>query len=524
MQTFSRLLMAASLWTLVACQTAPPLPPADALPAPDLTVQGTYPPLEGRPALSRDAIDRQVLSHLMTEGEFRWDMVDDHTRWSALVRTDSIVSIGYQPEGFQGLAEHIHEVDVQDPAWRAVREALIDFVVTQTNLRNGQALAARDLLAFGESPLPYFNIKVWDYELLAQLRRMKVVRYAEPMGYGTETDFSRSESGCDGNPAENIPPADYTTIAPGAKVSWNFASMNIQGAWQQSTGNNITVGLIDTGLSPDQDKLNGGFASGYSTNRFRQKYGTFVTGWWWWASVDGPNDDCGHGTSMAGVIAAPRTASGSAVGVAYEANLVSYRGTDDVVINESREKDGVSDALYALGSRSDVRIISMSLGDVFYSGQVNDAVQYAYNQGKLIFAAAGTSLSWTSWWGVIFPANLSTTVAVTGVKTGSSLQRCDICHDGSQVDFVVEMQDANDANRLPITLAQSGDAPGRVGGSSVATATTAGIAALVWAVNPGQNRSQVLQRMKEASQFYPSRNGSFGWGKIDAQAAVAAVQ
>lgn len=519
-----RLMAAAGLLALAACQTDTPLPPEAALPVPDLTVVGTYPSLDGRPALSRDAINRQVLAQLITHDEFRWDMVDDHARWSAAVRTDSILSIGYQPEGFANLADRIHEVDVQDPAWRAVREALIDFVVTQTNARSGQRYEARDLLAFGESPLPYFNIKVWDYDIMAQLRRMKVVRYVEPMGYGTEQDMSRSGSGCDGNGPENIPASYYTTVAPGAKVSWNYASMNIEGAWQHSTGDNITVGLIDTGLSPDQDKLNSNFASGLSTGRFRQKFGTFVTGWWWWASVDGPNDDCGHGTSMAGVIAAPRTSAGSTVGVAYEANLVSYRGTDDVVINESREKDGVSDAFYALGSRSDVKIISLSLGDVFYSGQVNDAVQYAYNQGKLIFAAAGTSLTWTSWWGVIFPANLSTTVAVTGVKTGSSLQRCDVCHDGSQVDFVVEMQDANDANRLPITLAQSGNVPSRVGGSSVATATTAGVAALVWAVNPGQTRAQVLQRMKEASQFYPGRNGSFGWGKIDAQAAVTAVQ
>ncbi|MEZ4993218.1 MAG: S8 family serine peptidase [Saprospiraceae bacterium] len=59
-----------------------------------------------------------------------------------------------------------------------------------------------------------------------------------------------------------------------------------------------------------------------------------------------------------------------------------------------------------------------------------------------------------------------------------------------------------------------------MGGSSAATATTAGIAALVWATNPSQSRTQVLTRLKNASQFYPGRNGEFGWGKIDAAAAV----
>jgi len=223
---------------------------------------------------------------------------------------------------------------------------------------------------------------------------------------------------------------------------------------------------------------------------------------------------------MAGTIAGPRTNEGSSVGVAYNANLVSCRGTDDVIINSSKEKDGVSDSYYYLGNRGDVKIISMSLGDVFYSGQVADAVNYANNQGKLIFCAAGTSLSWTSWWGVIFPANMWQTVAVTGVKTGAPMQRCVECHSGSQVDFIVVMQDRNNTNRGPITLADYGNTPNYTGGSSIATATTAGIAALVWAENPGLSKGQVKNILKENASYYPSRDAQFGWGIIDAEAAV----
>jgi len=531
MNRILRPLVIGLLTLLVACEAERPLTngndstpvgiPTDV----DLTVKGTYAPLDGRAPMQRDEINRIVIANLMEHDEFRWDMADDYANWSALVATDSILSVGYQPNGYANVDETIHEIDVTSPEWKSVRDALVNFIVTETNTRYpDKEVTAEDLLAFGESGLPYFNIQVFDYDILAQLKRMEVVRYAEPMGYGSE-ESARSGSGCgSNNPDNNIPASDYTTISPNAKVSWNFASMNIQQAWNYSTGNNITVGLIDTGLDPDQSKLNGSFASGQSTNRFRQKYSSYVTGWWWWASLTSPNDECGHGTSMAGMICAPRSSGGSSVGVAYEANLVSYKGTSDVIINGSNEKDGVSDALVALGNRNDVRIISMSIGDVFTSGQVRDAVNYAYNRGKLIFAAAGTSLTWTNWWGVIFPANLSNTVAVTGIKTGTPMVRCNICHDGSAVDFVVEMQDRNNDDRLPLTLADAGNTPSRVGGSSVATATTAGLAALVWARNPGQSRNDVLQRMKEASQYYPSRSGSFGWGKIDALAAVQAVQ
>ena len=51
----------------------------------------------------------------------------------------------------------------------------------------------------------------------------------------------------------------------------------------------------------------------------------------------------------------------------------------------------------------------------------------------------------------------------------------------------------------------------------------AGIAALVWAQNPSASRSTVLQALKDASEFYPSRDSQFGWGKINAAVAVSSI-
>ncbi len=513
----------AAVILLTACRNPQSIPVPQEPEELKLSVLGEIPTAPSEVPLNRAEINEQVLAELLSTDQFDWKSVDDYTVWSATVQGDSILSIGYQPLGFQDIDHRMHEINVQDPAWQAVRQAIIQLVVEETNrLHPAAEVKAEDILAFGEKQLPYLNIQVSDYEIIAQLRRIEQIRYVEPMGYGSEWTVTRSGKGCGSNsPLSNVPASDFTTVSPGAKVSWNYYEHNITSAWNHSQGDNIAVGLIDTGVSPSQNKLNSQFSSGWSTGRFRQKFGTFKTGWWWWASVDGPDDDCGHGTAMSGTIAAPRTSAGSTVGVAYKSNLVSYRGTDDVVINESNEKDGVSDALVALGNRSDVKIISMSIGDVFSSGQVADAVRYAYGRGKLVFAAAGTSLNWTSWWGVIFPANMSETVAITGIETGSSYQRCDVCHDGSAVDFVIVMQDRRNSDRRPLTLAESGNTPARTGGSSVATATTAGIAALVWATNPEMSRSQVLQRLKDASDFYPARNNNFGWGKIDALKAVA---
>ena len=163
----------------------------------------------------------------------------------------------------------------------------------------------------------------------------------------------------------------------------------------------------------------------------------------------------------------------------------------------------------------------MSIGTPFWSSTVADGVYYAYNNGKMMVSAAGTSLTWTSWWGVIFPANMSQTVAVTGVKDGSgSMTKCDVCHSGSQVDFVMVMQRASNNDRVALGLATYSNTPKYISGSSAATASIAGIAALIWSNHPTKSRAQIYNAMKWNSSFYPSKNNNFGWGIINANNAV----
>ena len=113
---------------------------------------------------------------------------------------------------------------------------------------------------------------------------------------------------------------------------------------------------------------------------------------------------------------------------------------------------------------------------------------------------------------------MSETVAVTGVEEQSTYDECDVCHTGSKIDFTVIMERGNNHHQ-PVLGFYNGDSK-YFGGSSVATATTAGMAALVWARYPSWSRSQVLQRLKESADFYPYKNGDFGYGNIDALRAV----
>lgn len=472
--------------------------------------------------MSREAINELIINDLKAKNDFRWDDANDQVIWSATLLGDSVLTVGYKPADEGDLEHTIHQIDLNDERWTEAKNRVIEAIERQLEIETGAPVSIVLSPNFrAQSTLPIIQFKTGSYGVIKLLRQMPQVRYVEPIGYFFEPENnSRSGLGCGLSPASYINPDDYTTTAPNVKIPWNFDNMNIPNAWSTTSGNNIGIALIDTGTSPSQSKLGSAFNSGQSSGRYIQRYGTYIPSWWWWADPDGPNDQCGHGTQMAGLLAAPRGYGGSSVGVAYNSDLIAIRGTGDVVISSWRERDGVTDALLLAANRSDVRIISMSIGTPFWSNQIADAIYYSYNRGKMMFAAAGTSTWYLNWYGVIFPASMSQTVAITGVKDGETLVKCSNCHSGGAVDFVAVMQRASDNDRTSLTLALSGNQPSNVGGSSAATATTAGIAALVWSTNPSMSRNQVLQRLKNAASIYPSRNGQFGWGLINATDAV----
>ncbi|MDY8138627.1 S8/S53 family peptidase [Aquimarina sp. 2201CG5-10] len=458
--------------------------------------------------LSIEEVNTFIEGELKSNGDVDWTSAPAVVLWSATVHGDNILSIGYGSKG-ESYSEQ------RSPQLIQIRENIFSIVETEEQADKSSTTVSDDDI------LNNVDLKVTKLETIIALQDAEDIRYLEPAGYGfylQNTDTEKS-AGCSQD-GQSINGGDYRTISPNAKLPWNFDIHRIPQAWGYSTGAGITVGLIDTGLSANQNLLGSGFNDGASNGRTVQRFGTFIDSPWWWSNnIDGPNDRCGHGTQMASAIASPRNDDFMPVGVAYNSNLVAYRGTEDVVLNDYHERKGVSNALKALGNRGDVKIISMSVGYPWSIGNVKDAVRYAYGKGKMIIAAGGTSTTFTNWYGVIFPASMSETVAVTGLKD-NGYNRCNICHDGSKIDFTIVMQRASNTSRTVPVLGFNNGTQAYVGGSSVATAMTAGIAALVWARNPNMSRAQVLDKLKRAGDFYPNRNSKFGYGNIDALKAV----
>ncbi|MBW1297131.1 S8 family peptidase [Aquimarina litoralis] len=461
--------------------------------------------------LSIDEINSFIENKLKENGDLDWAKdASSQILYSAVMHGGEVLTIGFGQKGESFI----------EGAQRSSRlNGIVEDIYNTVQISEGTKKS--DIQVFEDNTLNVLDVHITKLETIEELLAMDNIRYLEPNGYGfyLEEEVQQKSAGCSQN-GQSINSADYSVISPNARVPWNYNIHNIPQAWNYSTGAGITVGLIDSGVSANQNLLGNGFNDGASNGRSIQKVGTYIDSFWWWSNnIDGPNDKCGHGTQMASIIASPRNNDFMPMGVAYNCNLISYRGTSDVVLEDYHERKGVSNALKQLGNNGNVKIISMSIGYPWSIGNVKDAVKYAYGKGKMIVAAGGTSTTFTNWYGVIFPASMNETVAVTGLKD-NGYNRCNICHDGSKIDFTIVMQRANDSNRnVPVLGFNNGD-QSYVGGSSAATAATAGIAALVWARNPSMTRAQVLDKLKRAGEFYPNRNNKFGYGNIDALKAV----
>ncbi|MBL7729774.1 MAG: S8/S53 family peptidase [Chitinophagaceae bacterium] len=490
------------------------------------SVQPSEPAVPNPEAKPVSAINTHIRQVLEQQGQFNWNNAPAEMVWSALEQSDHILSVGYKPAGESNVDDKLHMVNINDAAWKSAREQVLQ-IIYEEERRTDPAVTKESLEVWPEEVLPVMDVVVKNYSTILRLRASGLVRYAEPLGYDTklEVSLTESSSGCGSNVAEGglVNGTHYTVVSPNTKASWNYSIHGVQSAWAKSTGSGVKIFIIDTGSEFDQENLGSAFNQGNSSGRTIERIVTLPRNTFLGipiGPVETPDDGCGHGTSMAGACAAPRGTDGNTVGIAYNCNLVTCRAAADVFLDESREAKGVADAYTNAANRTDVKIISMSMGRITSSSQVTDAVNYAYGKGKLLFCAAGTSFSWTaSWYGVIFPAWLGNVQAVTGVKQNTNFTNCDACHKGSEVDFVVVMERAGD-NVHPLSLAMSGDAPSTVGGSSVSTASMAGMAALVWSRFPTLTRDQVITKLQQNSSRYPTKNNQYGWGTLNVNNAT----
>jgi serine protease len=378
-------------------------------------------------------IDKQINEFMDAKKDFHWQWVNITTIWSAIQHSDHSIAVGYKPLGYGDISSFIDKINLKDAEWKSVHNAIINHVMAELNKNSNTPVSLRDIIIEDDEVLPIITFRLTDRNIITWLYNLENVRYIEPLGYWPQDNRyrqTRSSSGCDAS-SEPLNSADWTVIPPNCRLPWNFNNLNIPEAWNISQGQGIKIGVIDGGISASQALLGSQFKNGYSNVTGR----TISTDYTYGSSA---YTSCTHGTSMSGIAVGPRNDQGASTGIAYKSSLFVIHGSADVVLDESAELSAVKNALTKMGKKQDLRIISMSIGTPFSSGVLQDGVNFAYNKGKLLFAAAGTSFNWTSWWGVIYPANYTACNAITGVKEDGST--CSVCHDGSKVIFTVPME------------------------------------------------------------------------------------
>ncbi|KAA6222216.1 type VII secretion-associated serine protease mycosin [Streptomyces albofaciens JCM 4342] len=249
---------------------------------------------------------------------------------------------------------------------------------------------------------------------------------------------------------------------------WHLDAMQAERMWQLSTGQGVTVAVIDSGVDSSVPELRGQLLPGKDfTGQGR-----------------GVNhDDEGHGTSMAVIIAGRRSGNGP-WGLAPGSKILPIKSIDGnwaVSMAESIR--------YAADQGA--KVINISQGGSVSDGNravLQPAVDYANKKGSLIFAGTGNSGEEGN--APAYPASLPGVVGIGAVD--KSLKVAKFSTYGPQVAL------AAPGVRIPARCTTElrhcvED------GTSDATAIASASAALIWSSHPDWTNNQVLRVMMETA-------------------------
>ena len=282
---------------------------------------------------------------------------------------------------------------------------------------------------------------------------------------------------------------------PEYRKQWNFRNINVEPAWDQTKGAGITIAVIDTGVSQVPDLKLTKFVAGYDFVNDREK----------------TEDDNGHGTHVAGIIAQSTNNGYGVAGIAHLANIMPLK------VLSADGGGTVADIAEAIKFAADrgADVINLSLGGGGASQLLEQAIAYAYNKGVVIVAAAGNeNLN-----GASYPARYPKVIGVTATDLEDA--KAPYGNYGAGVDLAAP--GGTDTNKiLQNTIDPSTGESVFVGfqGTSMAAPHVAGVAALIKASGI-EKPAEILNILKtSARKEKEDPLNYFGAGHLDAGAAV----
>jgi cell division septation protein DedD len=168
--------------------------------------------------------------------------------------------------------------------------------------------------------------------------------------------------------------------------------------------------------------------------------------------------------------------------------------------------DGIANGII-WATDNGAQVINMSLGGPTYSQTLEDAVNYAWNHGVVIVAAAGNSNSTTAF----YPAFFTNVIAV-GATDAQDAKASFSNYGSSWVDIA--------APGVNVYSTYKNATYASLSGTSMATPFVSGTAALVWARNLCQSNACVRNQLESTADHIPGTGSNWAWGRINAYNAV----
>jgi subtilisin family serine protease len=294
---------------------------------------------------------------------------------------------------------------------------------------------------------------------------------------------------------------------------WGLTKINAPAAWDTTTGSNdVVIAVVDAGIDATHPDLSGqlwtnpGEIAGNGIDDDSDGYVDDIRGW----NIIGNNadlsDNTGHGTQVAGVIAAATNNSAGIAGVCWNCRLMIVKVMQPSgVANYSDIATGV-----AYAAQKGAKVINLSLGGSSDSTTLKAAVASASSTAVIVGGAGNDNSS-----AAFYPAAYDDYVlAVAGTtdtdaKVGSS-------NYGTWVDV--------SAPGAAIRTTFSGGTYADSSGTSMAAPFAAGLAGLIRSQNPtwsaNLTRAQIVNTTDNIDSANPGYAGKLGSGRINAQKAV----
>lgn len=284
-------------------------------------------------------------------------------------------------------------------------------------------------------------------------------------------------------------------IDPLLDQQWGLTSIGAPSVWKITRGAGITVAVIDSGSGPHPD-LDANLDAG------RTMFG----------SIDSVGvsdiDNYGHGSHVAGIIAAVADNAIGGSGVAPQSRILPIRVLDAQGSGDSKD---VSKAV-RFAVDSGVKVINLSLGGSTESMSLTTAIQYAVDRNVLVVAAAGNGAAESppKW-----PGASDLAIAVTAIDRNNGVTSFD--QRGDYIDLA--------APGVSILSTVSNDYKIQ-SGTSMAAAFVTGAAALLFAAQPSITAAQVRDILQRTATDIgaPGRDTTFGYGLINLVAAFAELE